>query len=322
MSRTYCEGVFGSETWKEKVMQLQQTLKNNYTFEGKGLHTGKVARMTVCPAPADTGIVFRRTDLGEDALVPALAENVSNTARSTTISSGNASVSTIELILSALTGMGVDNAYIDIDNIEVPILDGSAKPYIDAIWNDGFQQQDAPRRYIEIKETIEIRNEEKGSMVRIEPADEFRYDIMVDFNSKVLGVQQASWDSSVLYPEQIGVCRTFVFFHEIEFLFNNNLVKGGDVDNAIVIVEHPVTDEQVERMSQLFNVPALKVREDGYLSNLVLRFPNECARHKLLDLIGDLRLCGGFLKAKITAEKAGHGINTTAAKAVRKSLRA
>lgn len=322
MSRTYCEGVFGSETWKEKVMQLQQTLKNNYTFEGKGLHTGKVARMTVCPAPADTGIVFRRTDLGEDALVPALAENVSNTARSTTISSGNASVSTIEHILSALTGMGVDNAYIDIDNIEVPILDGSAKPYIDAIWNDGFQQQDAPRRYIEIKETIEIRNEEKGSMVRIEPADEFRYDIMVDFNSKVLGVQQASWDSSVLYPEQIGVCRTFVFFHEIEFLFNNNLVKGGDVDNAIVIVEHPVTDEQVERMSQLFNVPALKVREDGYLSNLVLRFPNECARHKLLDLIGDLRLCGGFLKAKITAEKAGHGINTTAAKAVRKSLRA
>ena len=322
MSRTYCEGVFGSETWKEKVMQLQQTLKNNYTFEGKGLHTGKVARMTVCPAPADTGIVFRRTDLGEDALVPALAENVSNTARSTTISSGNASVSTIEHILSALTGMGVDNAYIDIDNIEVPILDGSAKPYVDAIWNDGFQQQDAPRRYIEIKETIEIRNEEKGSMVRIEPADEFRYDIMVDFNSKVLGVQQASWDSSVLYPEQIGVCRTFVFFHEIEFLFNNNLVKGGDVDNAIVIVEHPVTDEQVERMSQLFNVPALKVREDGYLSNLVLRFPNECARHKLLDLIGDLRLCGGFLKAKITAEKAGHGINTTAAKAVRKSLRA
>lgn len=322
MSRTYCEGVFGSETWKEKVMQLQQTLKNNYTFEGKGLHTGKVARMTVCPAPADTGIVFRRIDLGEDALVPALAENVSNTARSTTVSSGNASVSTIEHILSALTGMGVDNAYIDIDNIEVPILDGSAKPYIDAIWNDGFQQQDAPRRYIEIKETIEIRNEEKGSMVRIEPADEFRYDIMVDFNSKVLGVQQASWDSSVLYPEQIGVCRTFVFFHEIEFLFNNNLVKGGDVDNAIVIVEHPVTDEQVERMSQLFNVPALKVREDGYLSNLVLRFPNECARHKLLDLIGDLRLCGGFLKAKITAEKAGHGINTTAAKAVRKSLRA
>ena len=142
----------------------------------------------------------------------------------------------------------------------------------------------------------------------------------MDFNSRVLGVQNAHWDSSVVYPEEIGTCRTFVFFHEIEFLYNNNLVKGGDVDNAIVIVEHPVTDEQVARMSQLFNVPALKVREDGYLSNLVLRFPNECARHKLLDLIGDLRLCGGFLKAKVTAEKAGHGINTAAAKAVRATL--
>jgi UDP-3-O-[3-hydroxymyristoyl] N-acetylglucosamine deacetylase/3-hydroxyacyl-[acyl-carrier-protein] dehydratase len=303
-------------------MQLQQTLRKEYSFEGKGLHTGRVARMTVCPAPVDTGIIFRRTDLGEDAIVEALAENVSNTARSTTISKGEASVSTIEHILSALTGMGVDNAYIDIDNVEVPILDGSAKPYIDAIWKDGFEQQDAPRRYIELKETVEIVNEEKGSLVRIEPAEEFSYDIKVDFNSRVLGLQNAQWDSSVLYAEEIGVCRTFVFFHEIEFLFNNGLVKGGDVDNAIVIVEHPVTEEQVLNMSRLFDIPALKVREDGYLSNLTLRFPNECARHKLLDLIGDLRLCGGFLKAKVTAEKAGHGINTTAAKAVRLSSRA
>ena len=303
-----------------KEMQLQQTVKKSYSFEGKGLHTGRVAKMTINPAPADTGIRFRRTDLGEDAYIDALAENVSSTARSTTISCGDASVSTIEHVMSALTGMGVDNAIIDIDNIEVPILDGSAKPYVDAIWPDGFQQQDAPRRYVELTETVEIRNDEKGSVVRIEPAEEFSYDIKVDFNSRVLGVQNAHWDSSVVYPEEIGICRTFVFFHEIEFLYNNNLVKGGDVDNAIVIVEHPVTDEQVARMSQLFNVPALKVREDGYLSNLVLRFPNECARHKLLDLIGDLRLCGGFLKAKVTAEKAGHGINTAAAKAVRATL--
>ena len=304
-----------------KEMQLQQTVKKSYSFEGKGLHTGRVAKMTINPAPADTGIRFRRTDLGEDAYIDALAENVSSTARSTTISCGDASVSTIEHVMSALTGMGVDNAIIDIDNIEVPILDGSAKPYVDAIWADGFQQQDAPRRYVELTETVEIRNDEKGSVVRIEPAEEFSYDIKVDFNSRVLGVQNAHWDSSVVYPEEIGTCRTFVFFHEIEFLYNNNLVKGGDVDNAIVIVEHPVTDEQVARMSQLFNVPALKVREDGYLSNLVLRFPNECARHKLLDLIGDLRLAGGFLKAKVTAEKAGHGINTQAAKAVRKQIK-
>ena len=278
--------------------------------------------MTIKPAPADTGIRFRRTDISEDAYIDALAENVSCTARSTTISQGEASVSTIEHVMSALTGMGVDNALIDIDNVEVPILDGSAKPYIDAIWGDGFQEQDEPRRYIEISEAVEIRNDEKGSVVRIEPAEEFSYDIMVDFNSRVLGVQNARWDASVVYPEEIGVCRTFVFFHEIEFLFKNNLVKGGDVDNAIVIVEHPVTEEQVAHMSQLFNVPALKVRKDGYLSNLVLRFPNECARHKMLDLIGDLRLAGGFLKAKVTAEKAGHGINTQAAKAVRERIAA
>ena len=297
-------------------MQLQQTLKKSYSFEGKGLHTGRVAKMTINPAPVDTGIRFRRTDLGEESYIDALASNVSNTARSTTISCGDASVSTIEHVLSALTGMGVDNALIDIDNVEVPILDGSAKPYIDAIWADGFQQQDAPRRYVELEEPVEIRNEETGSVVRIEPAENFSYEIKVDFNSRVLGVQTARWDDSVVYPEEIGVCRTFVFFHEIEFLFNNNLVKGGDVDNAIVIVEHPVTEEQVNRMSQLFNVPALTVREDGYLSNLTLRFPNECARHKMLDLIGDLRLCGGFLKAKVTAEKAGHGINTAIAKLV------
>ena len=297
-------------------MQFQQTLNKSYNFEGKGLHTGRVAKMTVGPAPVDTGIVFRRTDLGEDAMVEALAENVSNTARSTTISKGEASVATIEHILSALTGLGIDNAYIDIDNVEVPILDGSAKPYIDAMWQDGVKVQDAPRKWVEIKETVEVTND-KGSVVRIGPADEFSYNITTDFNSRVLGVQNALWDSSVVYAEQIGVCRTFVFFHELQFLFANNLVKGGDVDNAIVIVEHPVTDEQVAQMSQLFNVPALKVREDGYLSNLTLRFPNECSRHKMLDLIGDLRLAGGFLKAKVTAVKAGHGINTQAALKVR-----
>ena len=300
-------------------MQFQQTLKKNYSFEGKGLHTGRYAHMTVCPAPENTGIVFVRTD-ADNATVAALAENVSNTTRSTTISQNGVSVSTIEHILSALTGMGVDNAIIEIDNIEVPILDGSAKPYIDAIWTDGFEQQSEPRKYIEIKETVEVVNEEVGSIVRIEPAEEFSYDIKVDFNSKVLGVQHAVWNPSVVYAEEIGTCRTFVFFHEIEFLFNNGLVKGGDVDNAIVIVERPVTDQQISKMSALFNIPALTVREDGYLSNLQLRFPNECSRHKMLDLIGDLRLCGGFLKAKVTAEKAGHGINTTAAKAVRAQL--
>lgn len=303
------------------MMQLQHTLKKKYTFEGKGLHTGRYAKMTLCPAPENTGIVFRRTDLGEDAIVAALAGNVSNTARSTTISSGKATVATVEHLMSALTGMGVDNAVVELDNVEVPILDGSAKPYIDAVWKDGFAVQNAPRKYVEIKETIEVRNEENGSFVRIEPAEEFSYDITVDFNSRVLGVQSAAYDKNTVYAEEIGVCRTFVFFHEIEYLFNNNLVKGGDVDNAIVIVEHPVSQDQVDRLTALFNQPTLSVREDGYLSNLTLRFPNECSRHKLLDLIGDLRLCGGFLKAKVTAYKPGHSINVRAAKAVGENVR-
>ncbi len=306
-----------------KMQQKQQTVGKSYSFEGKGLHTGKISKITVNPAPVDYGIRFRRTDLGEDAIIEAVAGNVSSTARSTTISKGDVSVMTIEHLMSALTGMGIDNALVDIDNIEVPILDGSAKPYVDAIWQEGrgVIEQDAPRRYLEIRETVEIRNEETGAFVRIEPYGGSSYDLTIDFNSKVLGVQSAHWDTSVAYTEEIGVCRTFVFFHEIEYLFKNNLIKGGDVDNAIVIVEHPVSREQIDHMSKLFNVPALGVGADGYLNNVNLRFRNECARHKLLDLIGDLRLAGGFMKAKITAYKAGHTINTKAAVAVSQSLK-
>lgn len=294
---------------------LQNTLKKSYTFEGKGLHTGLVSKMVLKPAPENTGVRFLRTDLGK--YISVVAENVSNTARSTTISEDGAEVHTIEHIMSALTGLGVDNALIEIDNVEVPILDGSARYYVEAILRDGVQPQSAERQYIEIKETIEVKDEKTGSWVRIEPADKPSYELTVDFNSKVLGVQTAYWDESIDYSKEIGVCRTFVFFHELEFLFSNNLIKGGDVDNAIVIVEHPVTDEQLERMTKLFNMPKLKIEDNGYLNNLKLHFTNECGRHKLLDLIGDLRLSGGFLKAKITAFKPGHTINTNAAKSVR-----
>lgn len=306
-----------------KMQLKQQTVGKSYSFEGKGLHTGKVSRITVNPAPVDYGIRFRRTDIGEDAIIDAVAGNVSSTARSTTISKDDISVMTIEHLMSALTGMGVDNALVDIDNVEVPILDGSAKPYIDAMWQDGkgIVEQDAPRKYLELASSVEIKNEETGAYVRIEPADVPSFDLTIDFNSKVLGVQSAHWDPSVTYAEEIGICRTFVFFHEIEYLFNNNLIKGGDVDNAVVIVEHPVSQKQLGRMASLFNVPMLGVRPDGYLDNITLRFPNECARHKLLDLMGDLRLAGGFLKARVTAYKAGHTINTRAAAAVSKSLK-
>lgn len=299
---------------------FQKTLRHSCSFEGKGLHTGRYARMTVSPAPADTGIRFIRTDLGEDAVIEALAENVSSTARSTTISSGDISVSTIEHLLSALTGMGVDNALISIDNAEIPILDGSARPYVEAFMEAGTEIQDTPRRFISLDREIEIKDDNTGAFIKVTPADKPEIDITVDFGSRILGIQSASWTMDSDYATEIGPCRTFVFFHEIEFLAKNGLVKGGDMGNAIVIVEHPVTDGQVEAVCTALGFEKLDITESGYLNNLQLHFPDECGRHKLLDIIGDLRLCGGWLGAKVTAFKPGHTINTNAAKAIRQAL--
>lgn len=299
----------------------QRTLVKNYSFEGKGLHTGRTAHMSVGPAPVNTGIRFHRVDLGPDAFVDALAENVSSTARSTTISNGKVKVGTIEHILSALTGLGIDNALVTIDSCEVPILDGSARIYMEAMAADGFVEQDAERRWVEIRDRIEIRNEKTGSYIVVEPADGPDYDVTIDFNSHVLGVQQVHWNDSVDYPAEIGNCRTFCFFHEILRLAFFGLVKGGDVNNAIVIVEKPTKRWQLRRMARLFGQDEnLTVSPEGYLSNVKLRFPDECGRHKLLDLIGDFRLCGGFLKAKITAYKPGHRLNTGAAKIIRQKI--
>ena len=298
----------------------QRTLKHAYTFEGKGLHTGVISRLTIHPAPAGTGILLRRTDLPDAPAVAALAENVSTTTRSTTLSGSGYEINTIEHVLSALTGLGVDNALVEVDNVEVPILDGSARPYVEAILADGLVEQEAERVYITVPEVIEVRDEKSGSWIRIEPAAALSYDVTVDFGSRVLGVQTAHWDESVDYAREISVCRTFVFFHEVEFLLSRNLIKGGDVDNAIVIVEYPVSDEQVAAIAKAINRPSLHVKPTGYLSNLVLNFPNECGRHKLLDLIGDLRLAGGYLRARVTAFKPGHTMNTTAAKRLREAL--
>ena len=290
----------------------QQTLKTRYTFEGRGLHTGKYAHLTLMPAPADYGIRFVRTD--RDVEIPAIASKVTRTDRSTTISEGEVSVITIEHLMSALTGLGVDNARVEIDNEEVPILDGSAERYVRAIAPDGLQEQDAERRYVEFSEEFEVRDERTGSWVRVTPAETMSFEVTVDFNSRVLGVQQAHWSENANYVGQVAPCRTFVFFHELEFLAARGLVKGGDVDNAIVIVEHPATPEQIESMCKFFGQPHLGVTPKGYLSNIKLHFPNECGRHKLLDLIGDMRLVGGFPKAKITAYKPGHTINSIASR--------
>lgn len=297
----------------------QQTLKKSYTFSGKCLHTGTFSTIVVSPAPANSGIRFKRVSDGAE--LPALASYVTSTARSTTIEKDGFSVQTVEHILSALYGMGVDNAVIEVDGVEMPILDGSARYYVEAIAADGLVAQDAERKYLDIKEEVYVTNEKTGSWVKIEPAASPSFQITVDFGSRVLGVQTASFDESTDYAKEIGVCRTFVFFHEIEFLFANNLIKGGDVDNAIVIVEHPVTDAQVEAIASKMGRKKITVRPDGYLSNLTLHFPNECGRHKLLDLLGDLSLVGGRLNAKVTAFKPGHGINTQAAAAALEKIK-
>ena len=298
----------------------QHTLGNICTFEGKGLHTGRYARMSVEPAPADTGLRFLRTDLGPDAYVDALAENVSGTARSTSLSCGEASAVTVEHILSALTGMGVDNALIRLDNAEVPILDGSARLYAEAFGKAGIVPQDAPRRMLGLAREVEVRDERSGAWVRAVPSDRPEISITVDFGSRVLGVQSASWTPETDYASEIAPCRTFVFFHEIEFLARQGFVKGGDIDNAIVIIEHPVTREQVEGLCARMGLPPMTCTEEGYLDNLKLHFPDECGRHKLLDIIGDLRLAGGWVNASITAFKPGHTINAQAAKEIRKAL--
>ena len=272
----------------------QRTLSREYVYEGPGLHTGKYSRMTVGPAPVDTGIRFIRTDISEDAVVDAVAENVSLTARSTTITNGEVSVRTIEHILSALTGLGIDNATIRIDADEVPILDGSARYYVEEMSKDAVVEQDAERKWIELKEEINIVDGRTGSYVKIAPSGSLNYDVTIDFNSRVLGVQRTHWDESVDYSSQIAPCRTFCFFHEIFKLLLLGMVKGGNVQNAIIIAEKPISRLHMKIVAKHFRQPMLSVTEEGYLSNLELHFPDECGRHKLLDLMGDLRLAGDF----------------------------
>ncbi len=294
---------------------MQHTLKKSYTFSGKGLHTGLTANMKLHPAPAGSGIEFLRTDLGHDAFVRALATNVGATARSTTIEANGVSVSTIEHLMSAAAGLGIDNMLVEIDAPEVPILDGNAKPYVEAICADGLEEQDAPRRILRIKEPFHWKDAESGATIDILPGDEPRMELTIDFNSKVLGVQRFAYDGSVDYATQIAPCRTFCFLHELEFMVSRGLVRGGDMDNAIVVVEQMIAPESLERMKKFFGVGDLEVRE-GYLNNLELYFPDEIVRHKMLDMIGDFALLGAPLAGTIIASKTGHSTNTAACRSL------
>lgn len=324
---------------------MQHTVKKSYTFTGKGLHTGRMANMTLRPAEAGSGIRFMRTDISPEAIIPALASNVSSTDRGTTITCGDASVSTIEHLMSTCAGLGIDNLLVEIDSAEVPILDGSAMPYVKSILADGLQEQSMPRRYLSLREPFHWEDAAAGASIDILPAEDFSADLTVDFGSRVLGIQRFQYSqptpesfarcracaplgasaarkpfqaSGWEYATQIAPARTFCFFHELEFLASKGLIKGGDMDNAIVIVEHPVDDATLRRMQSLFGVGELEVNE-GYLNNLQLHFPDEIVRHKMLDLLGDFALLGAPLKGTIIARKTGHRINTEVCKALLES---
>lgn len=297
---------------------MQHTIKQSYKFCGKGLHTGLIANMTLHPAEAGSGIRFVRTDIGPDAIVPAMATKVGPTNRSTTICSGEASVSTLEHLMSACAGLGIDNLLVEIDAPEVPILDGSAKPYVEAILADGLLAQDAPRKYLRLREPFHWSDDASDASIDILPSEKLQIDLTIDFNSKVLGVQRYQYDAGSDYATHIAPCRTFCFFHELEFLASKGLIKGGDTENAIVVVEHPVDQTTLKRMQTLFGVGDLQVHE-GYLNNLQLYFPDEIVRHKMLDILGDFALLGAPLLGTIIARKTGHRINTAVCKSLLES---
>ena len=293
------------------MSQKQQTLNGPLSFQGKGLHTGLNVQMTFLPAEAGSGIRFRRTDLEGAPEVEALADYVVDTSRGTTIERKGVRVSTIEHVMAALWSCGVDNAVVEVDAPETPIMDGSAREYAEAIASVGLQEQDADRVYYDINEKTVFSIEDKGVEIAAYPDDKFTVNVNIDFNSKILGNQYARLDNIENFSSGIAPCRTFVFLHEIEQLLQHNLIKGGDLDNAIVIVERDIT---------LCNKADIKVTK-GYLNNLKLRFPNECARHKLLDVLGDLALIGVRIRGSIVANKPGHFANTEFAKLVRKNIK-
>lgn len=290
-------------------MSKQRTIKEPIKFSGKGLHTGELVTMTVLPAEADRGIIFRRIDLKGMPEVAALAHNVTDTSRGTTIKDGKAKVSTIEHLMAALWTMGIDNAMVEIDAPETPIMDGSAREYAAEIERVGTVELDAERRYMEIGEEFVFEIPKKGVKVVITPAEEYSVDVTVDYNSTVVGIQHHRYDSSVNFREEIAPCRTFVFLHEIELLLKLGLIKGGSVESAMVVVEKPISESTKKRICKTFGREDIEA-ERGYLNHAPLRFDNEIARHKLLDILGDLALLGRRIKGHVEALRPGHFANT------------
>ncbi|MDN5290117.1 MAG: hypothetical protein PWQ06_356 [Anaerophaga sp.] len=304
------------------MAEKQRTIRKAVSLKGTGLHTGAEVTLTMKPAPGNTGFCFKRVDIEGQPVIKALADNVVFTERGTVLEENDARVSTIEHCLAALRGMGVDNCVIEVDGPEAPILDGSARFFVDAIKKAGIEEQDEERQYFIVKEKMIVEDTETGSSIIAIPEDGQSFQALISFdNSLILANQFANIESMDEFEEEISKCRTFVFLHELEPLLKHNLIKGGDLDNAIIIIDKEVDQQELDRLAKLFNKPSVEVKPIGILNNLDLHFPNEPARHKLLDVIGDLTLAGMPIKGRIIAKKPGHKINAAFAKAVRKEIK-
>ena len=300
--------------------EKQCTIQRKVSVTGAGLHTRQCGTLTFNPAPVNTGIRFRRIDLENRPIIEADVDNVIDTARGTTLGKGGVKLYTVEHVLASLRGMGVDNVLIDIDVEEMPIMDGSGKEFVKAIKEAGIVEQNAPRNYYVIKEPISYRNEVLGIELSVEPCDTFQVDVTVKYNTRVLDKQSASLHDLKDFETEIAPCRTFVFLHELETLLSRNLIKGGDLTNAIVFVNKNVSPEELDHIAQFFKKPKVEVREGGTLNNVDLYFENEPARHKLLDVIGDLTLIGKPIKGHVKAYKPGHFSNTAFARAIKQAM--
>ncbi len=299
----------------------QHTLGSSVSISGTGLHTGILADMTLKPANAGFGFQFQRIDLDNQPIIKADCDLVTDVSRGTTLESNGAKVSTVEHVLAALVGMGVDNCLIEINGPEMPIIDGSSQPFVEIIEDAGVVEQDAAKAWYSIDENIYHYDESKRVEMVAMPAPEYSVTTLIDFNSPVLGTQHAGLKSMRDFKTEIAPCRTFCFLHELEMLLDNNLIKGGDVNNAIVIVDKPVDDKELIRLQKIFKKDKIEVKSEGYLNNLELRFPNEPARHKLLDVIGDLALIGYPIKARMIANRPGHSTNVEFAKKIKQYIK-
>lgn len=299
----------------------QTTLSTSFTLSGKGLHTGRQLTAEFCPAPDNHGYKIQRMDLENAPIIDCLADFVVSTNRGTVLGRGDVTVSTVEHAMAALYASGVDNCLIKVNGPELPILDGSAQPFINAIAAVGTVEQKDDKEYYVVKHKIEVADEPSGSKIMILPDDEFSVEVKVNFHSPVLANQYASMEHVSAFATQIAPARTFVFVHEIEPLLSAGLIKGGDLDNAIVIYDRPMDAERLRQIAGIVGVECPTLSSYGYINPSPLQFENEPARHKLLDVVGDIALIGRPLKGKIIATKPGHGINTRLAKDIRRDIK-